>query len=168
MPAPYSAKAVANFFLTRRPHRLTQMQLHKIIYYAHGWHLAIKGLEHPLLNEMVEAWEYGPVIPSLYHEFKEFGARPIPRPATDWNPATEEYDITPSVDSDDRSVLVILAKVDQVYGHRSAAALSAATHVPDSPWTKTREKYPWAVNADIPNDLIHSYFVAQATRNAST
>ena len=35
--APYNAKAIASSFLTKR--RLTQMELHKLVHYAHGWHL---------------------------------------------------------------------------------------------------------------------------------
>ncbi len=41
MLAPYSPRAVANFFLRKRC--LTQMKLYKLLCYAHGWHLGIKG-----------------------------------------------------------------------------------------------------------------------------
>jgi uncharacterized phage-associated protein len=167
MATPYPAKAIANYFLDRRSDRkirpVTQMKLHKIAYFAHGWHLAIR--RTPLLDEMVEAWEYGPVIPSLYHEFKEYGSREIPRNATDWNPRTEEYDIIPKVHSDDRFALSLLEKVFKVYGTMSAIQLSALTHEEGSPWTETIQKYPGIKNVDIPNDLIRVYFTAKAMRH---
>ena len=167
MSAPYSSKAIANFFLDRRDNRkikpLTQMKLHKIVYFAHGWHLAIRSA--PLLDEMVEAWEYGPVIPTLYYEFKEFGAREILRSATDWNPETEYYDITPNVDSDDDFVLRLLKKIFRIYGPMSATKLSALTHEKDSPWAKTRQEHHEIKNVDIPNGMIRDYFVARAIKH---
>jgi len=44
------------------------MKLQKLVYYAHGWHLALNN--EPLIDEQVECWQYGPVISSLFHEFK--------------------------------------------------------------------------------------------------
>ena len=68
-PAPYPPSAVANFFLSKSD-EITQMQLHKLLYYAHGWYLAVVG--KPLLNEMIGAWKHGPVVPSLYYDLKKF------------------------------------------------------------------------------------------------
>lgn len=39
VPAPSEAKAIANFFLRRQ--RLTQMRLHRLVYYAHGSHVGL-------------------------------------------------------------------------------------------------------------------------------
>ncbi len=40
------------------------MKLHKLLYYAAGWHLGFTG--EPLFDEDIEAWQYGPVVPSIY------------------------------------------------------------------------------------------------------
>ena len=154
MPAPYSAKAVANFFLERRRKKLTQMKLHKLLYYSHGWHLGFRG--KPLLDEMVEAWEYGPVVPSIYHEFKRFGSSPITRFAQELNPDTLELE-TPRI-GDDSDVIGLLKRVWEVYGKFTAAQLSALTHAKESPWTQTRNKQPGIKGVDIPNDLIEKHF----------
>ena len=75
MPSPYgNCHPVANWFLDRadkdgKP--LDPMKLQKLIYFAHGWHLALTS--KPLINEHPEAWAYGPVIPSIYHRFKKYG-----------------------------------------------------------------------------------------------
>ena len=72
---PYDAATVANRFIelaeSDSGRRLTPMQLIKLTYIAHGFSLAIKN--RPLLDESVEAWRYGPVIPSLYRKLKSYG-----------------------------------------------------------------------------------------------
>jgi uncharacterized phage-associated protein len=51
------------------------MKLIKTVFIAHGFYLASK--DKPLVNEFVQAWKYGPVIDSVYHEFKGLGHKPI-------------------------------------------------------------------------------------------
>jgi len=75
----YRSMAVANWFIDH-VRNLTPLKLQKLIYYAHGWHLALR--DQPLIDELIEAWEYGPVVPNVYHEFKEFGNQPITRRGT--------------------------------------------------------------------------------------
>src|SRR5947209_3400405 len=87
---PYDAKAIANYFLDlaeAEAKSLTPMKLQKLVYYAHGWHLALTG--RPLLDEEIQAWSFGPVIRSLYNEFREFGAEPITRRACLVEPAAD-------------------------------------------------------------------------------
>ena len=59
------------------------MKLQKLVYIAHGWHLGL--FDGLLISERVEAWRWGPVIESLYHEFKEFAKQPITRKAQDYS-----------------------------------------------------------------------------------
>src|ERR1700678_4090164 len=75
---PYPAAAIANEFIrlardSNRP--LSPMKVQKLVYFAHGWFLAFTG--KPLINEPIEAWQFGPVIPSLYHSLKGYGTKEI-------------------------------------------------------------------------------------------
>lgn len=45
------------------------MQVIKMAHIAHGYSLAIHN--EPLVDEAVEAWKYGPVVPSLYYRAKK-------------------------------------------------------------------------------------------------
>lgn len=156
MRAPYSAKAVANFFLKKES--LTQMQLHKLLYYAHGWHLGLKG--KPLIDEKIEAWEYGPVVPSIYREFRDFGSEPIDELASEFIPGgSDRGRFRPlRVDPSDTKVRRLLERVWKVYGKRTASQLSRMTHAKGSPWTEARAKHPSAMGTKIPNKAIKLHF----------
>jgi len=143
------AKAVANEFLdlaeaSKNP--LTQIKLMKLVYLAHGWSL---GLDRgPLFNDKVQAWKFGPVIPSIYHEFKDCGGGPISHRAEAFGTKL----------SDEERELV--RRVWEVYGKYSAYQLSNMTHDPDGPWSKTYDSS--AKDVVIPNDAIQAYFAQKA------
>ena len=75
----YSAMQVANEFIKKAPEYevmdLTPMKLQKLMFFAQSWH--IKELGYPLFDDYFARWQYGPVIPSIYHEFKTFGSSHI-------------------------------------------------------------------------------------------
>ena len=58
---------IANEFIRRaaaEKRALTQMQLQKLVYIAHGWNLAING--EKLTHDDPQAWDYGPVYRDLW------------------------------------------------------------------------------------------------------
>ena len=153
--APYDSRRVANFFLDKES--LTQMKLHKLLFYAHGWHLGFKG--KPLLNEVLEAWTYGPVVPSIHAEFKLFGSRPISIPAYWLNPETHHFEPAPPVEGADGFAGRLLERVWEVYRGFSALQLSAMTHRPNSPWSLARKTHTGVVRfPPIRNSLIRKHF----------
>lgn len=48
------------------------MKLLKLVYISHGYYLAF--FNKPLITDEIQAWKYGPVIPSLYHVIKRYGS----------------------------------------------------------------------------------------------
>ena len=54
---------------------MTNMKLQKMLYYQQGYHLAL--FDEPLFEEELEAWMYGPVVPSVYEFYKEHGSNGI-------------------------------------------------------------------------------------------
>lgn len=132
---PYKPLAIANYFIDRAHmdgQTIDQMKLQKLVYLAHGWHLAIYG--EPLIAEKVEAWQYGPVIPSLWREFTRYGSGPILENGTE----TQFGKISvPSVPPEDKQTLALLRTVWQVYSEYSGIQLSKMTHEQNSPWDKS-------------------------------
>lgn len=55
--------------------RISNLPLQKILYLAHMYHLGEYG--KPLIDGHFEAWDLGPVEPSLYHKVKAYGDRSI-------------------------------------------------------------------------------------------
>jgi len=163
----YSAKAVANYFLelaTRDDVQLTQMKLQKLVYYAHGWHL---GLGHgPLLDEVIQAWSFGPVVRSLYNEFRDFGSDAITRMATRVTVVPGKnfalHETTPKVDD---AIKPFLEKIWEVYGGISAIPLSRMTHAEGTPWHRVWQKFGGQIPkyATIPDEWIEEHFKSKAT-----
>lgn len=176
MTAPYGTSAVANWFLDRAERddaSLDPMKLQKLIYFAHGWYLALAG--RPLINEHPQAWEYGPVIPSIYHEFKNFGRGAIKDRATTLqfledstgNKSQDLMDacfVAPKVDPDDKEVDRLLEQIWKVYGGRSAVQLSNLSHVTGGAWEKAYQSANGKKNIDIPDKLIAEEFEAKKSR----
>ena len=174
-----SAKAVANYFLDaakRQGKTLDQMKLQKLVYIAHGWHLAIR--ERPLIQESVEAWTYGPIIADLYHEFKKFGNLPITERATEiksrqtaGGPFSIGFSIEePTIDrdSDDPEYTrKFLNKVWDVYRDFTGVQLSNMTHEPDTPWDKTRQLHRNKRSVSIPDETIAAYYRKRVKENAN-
>jgi len=164
---PFNSKAVANFLLDlarAQGEQLTPMKLQKLVYYAHGWCLALTG--KPLINEVVQAWSFGPVVRSLYEEFREFGANPITRPAMEavyLDESNVKYGC-PSLDDkkgpDVDFAKSLLKRIWEVYGRYSGVQLSNMTHAPGTAWNRVYKLYNENIpkNATIPDDWIREEF----------
>ena len=157
---PYDAKAVANYFLAKS-NQLSSMKLQKLVYFAHGWHLAL--YDTPLIDECIQAWHYGPVIETLYHEFKRFGNDPIKKPAIIWNlEGTQFNPDMPEIQPEDTQTRQFLDRIWDVYGNFSGGQLANLTHAPETPWEEIRKQYPDSPipkKTTIPDDRIKAYFI---------
>jgi len=164
MAKPHSALAVANFFLglaRSKGASLDPMKLQKLIYFSHGWDLAL--FDRPLIDEQIQAWEYGPIVQSVYHEFKSFGADPITRLGTDYDYANREL-VIPRIPLDDDPTIKLLSKVWDIYGGYTAIQLSHLTHLSDSAWSKVRGANEEKRFVGIPDDDIKAEFWPSKTR----
>src|SRR6267143_2519586 len=163
MGAPYSAKSVANYFLelaSSKGQGLSPMKLQKLVYFAHGWHLAL--FHKPLIDERVQAWRYGPVIPSVYHEFKRFGAQSITGTATDLD---KNGLYLPLIPEEDKQTRAFLNRIWDVYAKFSGVQLSNMTHAPGSPWAIAWDEGGGMPEVAINDEMIRDHFVAKSKKN---
>ena len=149
MNALYTPSHIANFFIDKAKEdgiNMSILKLLKLIYISYGWYSVVAPKEKDrMFDEAIEAWKHGPVVPSLYHEFKH--SRNITMnsilPSTDDTLVTSDKIVhyIPRVDfSLDKYARVVLNKVWQGYKHYSALALVELTHQANSPWSKTYQK----------------------------
>jgi uncharacterized phage-associated protein len=165
--APYDARQVSNYVIklgdeVGRP--ITQMSLLKIIFYAHGWYLAVNGV--PLFKQPVEAWEYGPVVKVVRDAFKEFGKSPITKMAERLDLQTGELvQLTSDLSDDDQK---FVREIFDNYSKYSAGKLSDMTHEPGSPWDKiwNSSNTVGRLGLRIRNDEIRNYFLSLKSRNS--
>lgn len=74
----YRALLIANYIVfvaLRRGIDITNLHLQKILYYLQAESLVHTG--RPLFDGVIEKWRLGPVVPTVYHEYKKFGSQPI-------------------------------------------------------------------------------------------
>lgn len=157
----YSPLAIANYFLEKAKSEgeaLTPMKLQKLVYFAHCWYLAY--YKEPLLNEKVQAWKFGPVIKSLYKEFRLFGNNAIDIKAKEKKWSNLRYsEIEPNIDPQDGRTTNLLNSVWNAYRKFTAIQLSNLTHMPDSPWAKTYIK--GSRDDEIDDKLIEEHFTSK-------
>lgn len=157
--------SVANFFIKKSLEAgqlLTPMKVVKLVYIAHGWHLGLTG--KPLLNEVAQAWKYGPVVPSVYNEFKSYQSKPITQVAWSLAPSGELNDYPLS----DEALVPFLERIWDVYKGYTGTDLSALTHQENTPWYETWNLGGGKDNlgAPIPNPLIERHYKQLVTANS--
>jgi uncharacterized phage-associated protein len=156
----HSPLVIANYFVKKSLEsgkELTPMKLVKLVYIAHGWHLALTG--QPLIDERVQAWKFGPVISSVYHFFKGYGNRQID--------STVSLIETESLPTHTKQ---LLDKIWEVYGNMNGLQLSTLTHQPNTPWdiVWNQQGGKDGVSVSIPNDLIKEHYKLKANAGAAS
>ena len=128
----HDPRIIANEFIKRgigEGHPLTHIQVQKSVYFAHAGMLVEQG--RPLVTDMFEAWQYGPVLAAIYHNLSSWGAYPIDKEIPlYWNQPTKLRPIE----------MDIIEEVFQHYSRCPAGALITITHRAGTPWDQARKR----------------------------
>jgi uncharacterized phage-associated protein len=149
----HDPRAIANKILEickAKGIRVTLMQLIKLVYLADGWSVALRN--EPLSKHNPQAWQYGPVYPTVYKAFKRFGSGAITEPARD---SATDVEIAEPFSDDE---LALLEQVVDSYGRMHAFRLSEIMHRAGTPWTTTVSES--GHYAEIPLGIIAEHFKA--------
>jgi uncharacterized phage-associated protein len=135
-----SAKEIAKYIIKSLP--VDNLKLQKLLYYSQAVYLVLHD-KTPLFSEMIEAWDYGPVVPPVYHEYKKYGFDVLPH---------LDESVTIDLSSDEiEAVSLVLG----YYGEMSSLELVNKTHQ-ESPWKDSYQ--PGVPSHEIPLDAIYDYF----------
>lgn len=122
---------------------LSHLSVQKGLYLAHMIYLGISG-GRPLVDEDFEAWDYGPVLPSLYHDLKMFGRKPVKN--IFWSSGVPDG-------ADEAGVLDNIGRQIKGVG---PGVLVHLTHRPNGAWAKHYR--PGVRGTVIPNkDILEEY-----------
>lgn len=138
---------VANYFIEYSGFTKTQLQIQKMTYIAHGYMLALHNKD--LVSEIPEAWDHGPVFPSLWKNFRKWGTGVI---------GQIKYSTINGVF--DPNELNVLKNVFSYYGRLCGYFLSDITH------NNSHEITPWKQcyiqgekHIIIPNEITKKYYI---------
>ncbi len=139
-----SVLEAAKYLCKKTSWSLSNLKMQKILYVAHMYHLG--NYDSPLVYNLFEAWDYGPVHPELYHYVKVFGADPV---------KNIFHSIQDLVEGSEAEQKILNAAAEQL-ADISSARLIATTHREDGAWAK--HYIPGAKGIAIPNeDILQEY-----------
>ena len=75
----YTVDDVAEYIIMRcnqMDKNISNLKLQKVLYFVQAEFLVAK--DQPCFSERIEAWDFGPVVPSVYQKYKVYGSANIP------------------------------------------------------------------------------------------
>lgn len=125
-----NAIEVANLFINNHGSDLylTNLKLNKLVYFAQVETLRATG--DVLFHDDIQAWKYGPVEPSVYAAFRQFGRNRIEETSDT---------VPPSGDGNFDLASKIVDRVAASYGYMAAFELVEYSHRLGSAWCEAYE-----------------------------
>lgn len=135
---------------------LSNLPFNKIVYFAHAWYLAQHG--EPLIDSEFEAWQFGPVHPQIYRQFRQYGDQPITGLLTRIDLDTGR-DVPVEVNLEE-SIMSHLDRMTRFYGDKTAYWLVQKTHEPGAPWDQvwTASETKPVPGMTIPDAVTEAYY----------
>lgn len=141
----YKALTIARYIIEKcndEKKSISNLKLQKILYFVQANFLVSKN--QPCFSEQIEAWDFGPVVPEVYHEYKIYGGASIP--------AFFRDNAISVISTNDKKLIDEM--IDSCADY-SASALVEITHN-QSPWLEAYNK-PGKNNV-ITNESIKNFF----------
>lgn len=135
-----SALSAAKRVCELRDWNVTNLEIHKILYLTHMTMLGRSKGQQELVYDHFEAWDYGPVVPTLYHRLKAFGNHPV----------QNVFRAFPDEKGTPESMMI--EEVERRMRHKTPGELISMTHYEDGAWAKNYrpgERNVIISNADI-------------------
>lgn len=140
----HSAKTIAKYILSLQDDDagdlISNLKLQKLLYYCQGIYVAINSVHSPLFPDKIYAWEHGPVVKTVYREYRDYRKKALP------------VTVRPPMVASDAAVI---DEVYRVFGKFSAWKLRQMTHS-EMPWKKNY--VPNELDVEIPLTDLAAHF----------
>ena len=161
----YDSRSVTNLILDlcdESSFEISNMSLNKIIFFAHSD--LIFSQRQSLVKATFEAWQHGPVLPIIYHEFKRFRGQPITTRAKKLCKFTGEKTVASYEDV--LHLRDFLNDCVSVYGKMSASQLRSLSHKEGGAWDYVwNSSEPHNLGMRIPDQLIYKTAIQNLTKS---
>ena len=145
-------------YSNREDYGVSNLKLQKLLYFIQVYFLMNSKENEPCFGERIEAWDFGPLVPVAYHEYKQYGSTDIPPVESyidfdvdnPWSASMTEYDEDCICDEDKKLINAVVKKLADY----SATDLVDITHR-QAPW---KDVYVQHENNEITIDSIRKYF----------
>ncbi len=124
-------------YSNERDYGISNLKLQKVLYFIQAYFLIEKKDHTPCFEEKIEAWNFGPVVPKAYLEYKQYGNGDIPTIKSyivldednTWNSKRVKFEDT-AITAEDKA---LIDKVVDKFADYTATDLVSLTHR-QSPW----------------------------------
>lgn len=143
----YSALEVAKYVINHEHNNgreISNLRLQKLLYFVQAKVLVETG--DPCFDDVMEAWDYGPVVPVVYHKYKIYGS---------WDIQISDV----LVDIEDRIRTFIDAMLDYCRNYPTYQ-LVEITHKQD-PWIQAHQR---GTKSEIRPSAIKQYFLSKNSK----
>jgi len=145
-------------YSNRKDYGVSNLKLQKLLYFIQVYFLLNSDNNEPCFSERIEAWDFGPVVPVAYQEYKQYGSTDIPFVDSymdfdvndPWNVSIIEFDEDCITEKDKNLINDVVTRLADY----SATDLVDITHH-QAPWKDVYVKHK---NNEITNDSIRKYF----------
>ena len=154
----YEARDVSHYIIVysnNKDYGVSNLKLQKLLYFIQAYFLAND--YPPCFYEKIEAWSFGPVVPEVYREYKQYGAMDIP--TSDYYFKIDENNILDSHRVYYEDIIAgqdkfIIREIVDRFADYAATDLVAITHK-QRPWI---EAFAKGRNSEITTEAIKNYF----------
>lgn len=138
----YSALDIARYIVWKenengRP--VSNLRLQKLLYFIQAQFIRVFG--DACFSNRIEAWDFGPVVPSVYHKYKRFGSSCIPVENGD----NLEFDCSTHEE--------LIEATLNLCAHYNTSSLVSITHEQD-PWKNAYKQF----DSEITPEAIQDYY----------
>ena len=145
-------------YSNKEDYGVSNLKLQKLLYFIQVYFLMNSKNNEPCFSERIEAWDFGPVVPVAYHEYKQYGSTDIPSVESyidfdvddPWSASMTKYDEACISDEDKNLINAVVTKLADF----SATDLVNITHN-QAPWKDVYAQYE---NNEITISSMRKYF----------